>query len=442
MQIPWQQLLSTQRHGNRSRSSFDRRNAFETDLDRITFSTPFRRLKDKTQVHALPDNDHVRNRLTHSLETASVGRSLGVAAGDRLMDEQGGCDGLTPSHFGNVVQAACLAHDIGNPPFGHAGEDAIRRWFKENQSVLDALTDDQKTDFLSFEGNAQGFRILTQLEYGRQEGGLRLTHGVLAAFSKYPRSGRSMTIHNAAQRKNGLYQSELDAFAQVAQSTGLKPINDQAWQRHPLAYLMEAADDICYAPIDLEDGFELGWISYPEIRALLDPIAQYAIRERGSQLEQVRFLRTMSIAKLIGAAVDQFIEQLPEIISGTFSQTLVGSSPLGDAVKQAKQAAREKIFNHEAVVLRIATGHRVLTGLMDIYYPVFMALHQQQWQIEQLPSYERHLAHLLGEDLLQTMQEKPTQSTYAVLQCLTDTISAMTDGQAMRLFRRLNGIEL
>ncbi|ABK46033.1 putative deoxyguanosinetriphosphate triphosphohydrolase [Magnetococcus marinus MC-1] len=442
MQLPWQQLLSTQRSGHQTRSEHDRRNPFETDLDRITFSTPFRRLKDKTQVHALPDNDHVRNRLTHSLETASVGRSLGVLAGDRLCDRSGHCEGLTPPHFGYVVQAACLAHDIGNPPFGHAGEDAIRSWFKQNSTVLADLTEPQRLDFLHFEGNAQGFRILTQLEYGRREGGLRLTHGVLAAFSKYPRSARPVTGLGAGQRKNGLYQSELDQFSQVAHTTGLRQVAQQAWQRHPMAYLMEAADDICYAPIDLEDGFELGWIPFDHIQALLAPIAQFEPRNRGSQLEQVRFLRTMAITKLIEAAVDQFVTHLPAIMQGTYPHTLLESSPLAQAVKTAKQAARHSIFNHEAVLLRIATGHRVLTGLLDMFYPVFMRLHQAAWQVQALPTYERHLAQLLGQDLLQTLQAQPTQDLYAALQTLTDTISAMTDGQAMRLFRRLNGIQL
>ncbi len=283
--MDWKTLLGEQRlerpDASRCRSQ-PGRSPFQQDLDRIVFSAAFRRLAHKTQVHPLSDNDHVHTRLTHSIEVASVGRSLGTMVGSQIADSLNDPQ-VTADTFGYIVQAACLAHDIGNPPFGHSGEDTIRRWFNspERSSEIFGLDmeDVEKNDLKYFEGNAQGFRILTQLENCRWSGGLQLTYAVLGTFAKYPRSSVIHPIPNDSYvggKKIGFFDSERGYFEQVASGVGLIERNRQLhyWCRHPLAFLVEAADDICYAIIDIEDGFALGYLTFEEAKNLLCPIAK------------------------------------------------------------------------------------------------------------------------------------------------------------------------
>ena len=260
----WDQLLSKTRLRRVTAAPPVGRNEFQRDRDRIVFSYAFRRLADKTQVHPLSKNDHVRTRLTHSIEVASVGRSLGYLVGQVIVPRHGlESQAFTADHFGYIVEAACLAHDLGNPPFGHSGEAAISKWFKDDAKagkLLEKLSDQQKKDFLSFEGNAQGFRIITNLENYHHDGGLQLTHAVLGAFTKYPCSSCfSKSTNHVGCKKNGFFAAEHKYFADVAEGTGIQPVDNsrKAWFRHPLAFLTEAADDICYIIADLEDGFEV-----------------------------------------------------------------------------------------------------------------------------------------------------------------------------------------
>nr|CRH04970.1 putative deoxyguanosinetriphosphate triphosphohydrolase [Candidatus Magnetococcus massalia] len=444
--MSWDQLLATSRLKQRSQLNPGPRHPFEVDLDRVTFSASFRRLKDKTQVHALPDNDHVRNRLTHSIETASVGRSLGVLVGNAL-NQQGVA--MDSAHMGYVVQAACLSHDIGNPPFGHSGEEAIRSWFADKSQTpwfLQSLTAQEKLDFLHFEGNAQGFRILTQLEMGRRAGGLRLSHAVLGAFSKYPRQQASCTKnpHNdAARKKNGLFCSEVAIFREVAEATGLKLTGSDGsscWQRHPMAYLMEAADDICYGVVDIEDGYELGFLRFEEAVEILAEIAG----TRGSKLddpplEQIRYLRAEAMHVMIQQSAKAFMQHQEAILDGSFAGTLPAATEVGSKLKLAKQKAREAIYHAEPVVLKIASGHRVLHALLDIFHPVVMAMHEAAWRAEDVPGHDGHMARLMGPEILEILRREPTPTRVAALRVLTDFISSMTDGHAIRLFRKLHG---
>ncbi|OSM00292.1 putative deoxyguanosinetriphosphate triphosphohydrolase [Magnetofaba australis IT-1] len=422
------------------------------DLDRITFAAAFRRLKDKTQVHALPDNDHVRNRLTHSIETASVGRSLGVQVGQEIGKRHPHLRAeYAAPYFGHVVQAACLAHDIGNPPFGHAGESAIQTWFaqRRQEAWFAALNPPQQADLLQFEGNAQGFRLLTQLEMGRRKGGLRLTHGVLGAFTKYPRPALAQV--NAAERwdagakrKNGFFQSEQTQMAEVAESCGMITADADAprWRRHPLAYLMEAADDITYGVIDLEDGVELGLIPPWEAITVLTEIAQPKFDMKGGPLERVRTLRAMAMGQLNEAAAQTFVDHESELLAGQFHGGLMDASPLAEPLRAAGQLARDRLYMAEPVALKVAAGQRVIQGLLEIFQPVVIALHAAQWETAALDSQHRYLAALLDAETLTTLRGAPTVNSYEALLFLTDFLSGMSDKQALRLYRRLNGIDV
>ena len=269
--MEWRKLLSSTRLGSESVSQLRRpdRTEFESDIDRIVFSSSFRRLGRKTQVHPLAANDHVHTRLTHSLEVSRVGSALGKALANQLRRSHDKYAHslpaeITPDDIGNIVQAACLAHDLGNPPFGHAGEEAIIHWFDQNRDALpNVMQEDFRHDVNSLEGNAQGFRIITQLENHLFTGGLRLTYATLGAFQKYPWTSRKR------EKKFGAYISEEPILDRVFAELGLERRGVHGWCRHPLAHLVEAADDICYAIIDIEDAVELGIIKFPEAAEVL-----------------------------------------------------------------------------------------------------------------------------------------------------------------------------
>ncbi|MBO4300140.1 MAG: dNTP triphosphohydrolase, partial [Desulfovibrio sp.] len=246
------------------------RTPFLADYDRIVFSSSFRRLGRKTQVHPLVRNDHIHNRLTHSLEVSCVGRSLGLSVGEELRRAGDLPDPFTPEHLGQILQAACLAHDIGNPPFGHAGEEAIRDWFAEavKGPYFRELTQDVLADFLCFDGNAQGFRVINTLENNKDRGGLRLTFPVIATLVKYPCS--SSEARGRGRNKFNFYAAERDLFGEVLTTLGLSV--GSGFTRHPLSYLLEAADDICYRIIDMEDARELGIITYADITQAMSPL--------------------------------------------------------------------------------------------------------------------------------------------------------------------------
>ena len=279
----WEKLLSRNRIGeplNEDVQSLNGRSDFQRDFDRIVFCSAFRRLQDKTQVFPLPESDFVHTRLTHSLEVSCVGRSLGNFVGEKILQRRKKLRSLfTQFHFGEIVAAACLAHDIGNPPFGHSGEDAIAEYFKSGNGIQykNILNKKQWSDISKFEGNAQGFRLVTKLQNQYNKGGLRLTYAVLGALTKYPKesftSSAAERVSNNIYSKFGFFQSEKNLFKEVAQAvqleTKVSSTNNLWWNRHPLAFLVEAADDICYRIMDLEDGFRLGLLSFAETENFL-----------------------------------------------------------------------------------------------------------------------------------------------------------------------------
>ena len=272
----WEQLLNARRLGNRPAKVESGRSPFNSDHDKVIFSGSFRRLARKTQVHPLATNDHVHNRLTHSLEVASVGRTLAIRVGQALRDKGRLPDNISSTDLGDIVQTACLAHDIGNPPFGHTGEEAFKHWFQNDdaQPFLRDLKPVETSDLRNFEGNAQGLRVLTCSEFHPYDGGLRLTYASLGAFLKYPwTSDPAVSDQRPKKNKYGVYQSELDVFHEVAQAVGLIPQEGSNWYcRHPLVHLMEIADDFCYGLLDLEDGMDMGILNWEEVFDVLRPL--------------------------------------------------------------------------------------------------------------------------------------------------------------------------
>ncbi len=447
--MDWNRLLSRVRLGlSRRHPDNEARTDFQRDFDRIVFSSAFRRLQDKTQVFPLAQSDYVRTRLTHSLEVSSVGRSLGTMVGDSVIRRHA-LHGVYPQDFGAVVAAASLAHDIGNPPFGHAGEDAIRLWFTHSatgQEVLAQLNPAQRQDFVQFEGNAQGFRIITRLQSPDNPGGMQLTCAILGAFTKYPRASSLDTTPPTAIafKKFGFYQDDIDLFTEVAHELGLTPVQPGAWSRHPLAYLVEAADDICYRIIDVEDAFRQQQLRFEDVRDLLLPLTSEpdrALRKLAyitRPKEKVEYLR----AKTIGVMIDQvhqcFISHEDEILNGTFPEELLDVIPATDAMKALRQCGETAIYISKPVVEVEAAGFEVLGGLLDAFVNTVndIAINGSRASPK-----SRMLIYLIPEQFVGPSRQ-PIADLYRRVLAITDFVSGMTDSYAVTLFKKLTGISL
>ena len=441
--MTWKELLNSDRYGTKKTSSYDpARSPFEMDYDRIIFSYPFRRLQDKTQVFPLPDHDFVHNRLTHSLEVSSVGRSLGKLVGEEILKQEKDL-AFTTADFGAIVAAASLAHDIGNPPFGHSGEKAISEFFitpPDGQKFKAHVSEEQWADLVSFEGNAQGLRLLCH-EHNR---GLRLTYATLAAFAKYPCqshfSGKDET--KKSQKKYGFFDSEKPVFEAVARATGLiEEVPGSAWARHPLVYLVEAADDICYHIIDLEDGCRLGWVSYEVARELLAEVigSKYQptkLAELETTEEKMAMLRAVAINTVVGQAAVAFLENEEAILAGTLNSDLFSLVPSSKALQEIAELSVKKIYQSRQVVEKEAAGFEVISGLMLAFCN---AAYRNRFNDK--PGYKDKLVFkLLPKDIL-LMVEKTT-SVYALLRVVLDFVSGLTDGHALSLYRNLTGISM
>ena len=381
----WEKLLNDERLGvteSKQKRSLDGRSQFQKDFDRIVFSPAFRRLQDKTQVFPLPESDFVHTRLTHSLEVSVVGRSLGNLVGEAVIEKHPDLkEQFSKFHFGDIVAAACLAHDIGNPPFGHSGEDAISEYFKNgNGNIFEEQINDKKkwNDLIKYEGNAQGFRIITTLQNPDVQGGLRLTYATLAAFTKYPKESstidkKEISITKKAYKKFGFFQSEKEIFKSVAEKTGLDYKNDKQdylWCRHPLTFLVEAADDICYRIMDLEDGFRLGLISFPETEELIIPLVNkkgmdgYSGRD---EKEKIGYLRAKAISDLVNELAKTFLDNEEKILSGKLEDDLISIISKAKSLEVIKKISKEKIYRARSVVEREVAGYEVLGGLLDTF---------------------------------------------------------------------------
>jgi dGTPase len=439
----WERLLSAERLGAGSIPSAPARTAFQQDYDRIVFSSAFRRLKDKTQVFPLSRSDYVRTRLTHSLETSCVGRSLGAVVGREIIARHQ-LSHVDASDFGAIVAAACLAHDIGNPPFGHAGEDAIREWFKAS-GLLETyqFSPAQRADFQHFEGNAQGFRILTRLQNPANPG-LQLTSAVLATFTKYPHaSWLEQPLSGSSGKKFGYFQEDVPAFECVARATGLRErLPGQAWHRHPLAFLVEVADDTCYLIVDLEDASRLGFVRTEDAELLLADLAGDSVS--GGRLarmfepkERIEYLRAKAIGRLLESAATVFLENEADILSGAFDADLLEASPASTPLQAVKQVAWDHIYVARPALEIETAGFEVLGGLLSL----FIAAVEAGAKMRPMTTRERMLLKLLPAQFLGP-QGEPYADPYLRFLRITDFVTGMTDSYAVDLYRKLKGIDL
>lgn len=435
--MDWTSLLSTYRLGQAATPEPSVRSDFQRDGDRLMFSAAFRRMQDKTQVFPLEKNDYVRTRLTHSLEVSCVGRSLGNSVGAQLIERYPELrrQGIEAAHIGDIVAAACLAHDIGNPPFGHFGEQAMCDYFASGSgsTILDYLDNEQECeDLRHIEGNAQGFRIVNRLESPDNRGGLRLTAATIAASSKYPSLAG---LHS--YQKNGCYLDDWQDFCTIFATLGLKRLHDTRWQRHPLSFLMEAADDICYLIVDIEDAYQVGQIDYDIARDKLNALAGGLIDETRfnamqSRSDQLAYLRAKAIGQLVHEAVDVFWQVESGLLDGSHTDPLLKSIPSAPALEALRHFAQKNIYISRPVVEVQIAGHRVLTGLMDIFCQSL--LNEQQKRISRR---DRMILALLPNRYL-----RYNQSLYQRLLGVCDYISGMTDSYAVSLYKKLTGISL
>lgn len=444
----WPHLLTRARLGLVERhTSSEARTDFQRDFDRIVFSSAFRRLQDKTQVFPLSQSDYIRTRLTHSLEVSSVGRTLGTKVGDSIIRRYG-LEGVFPQDFGAIVAAACLAHDVGNPPFGHSGEDAIRLWFGSSslgQHVLSQLTPAQQQDFLRFEGNAQGFRVITRLQSPDNPGGLQLTCATLGTFTKYPRMSwlPEAAPTDVAYSKFGFFQDDIALFTEAAEQLGLEQVMPGAWQRHPLAYLVEAADDICYRIIDIEDAFRLKQMGYGEIRDLLLPLfgddePKRRLASITRTKEKVEYLRAKAISRMVEQVYTCFMAHEEALLRGDFPAELLDEIPAAPAMQALKAYAEENVYVSRPVVEIEAAGFEVLGGLLQAFITTVNDIAEHG--VKASPK-SRMLIYLIPEQFIGPNRE-PDGDLYQRVLRITDFVAGMTDSYAITLFKKITGISL
>ncbi|MGO2279416.1 MULTISPECIES: deoxyguanosinetriphosphate triphosphohydrolase [unclassified Psychrobacter] len=451
----WSQLLNSQRLGANKKfnTNTSTRSQFHKDYDRLVFSHSFRQLNQKTQVHPLTNQLGIHTRLTHSLEVSSIGRSLGMMAAEKIHDALGSGlpTGVSPADVGVIVQAACLAHDIGNPPFGHAGEYAIRDWFRQPdpQAILENLSSNERLDLLAYEGNAQGFRLLARNEHHPDKGGMRLTCATLGAFMKYPwlatHSNDINDNHHNVQ-KFGCFYSEASQLEELAACLNL-PRSEQhdGFARHPLAYLLEAADDICYALIDLEDGINLNMLTYSEVATIFYEL----IGERPSSVnlpthmsvrQSLASLRARAMMRLVNTVTDAFVANSDALLAGTLQGSLFDHCDISvqSGINQAKQLAREKIFNHPSKVRMELMANQCLHSLMNAFMPLaWTGSHVATMQPPM--SFEQQRLLRLLQPHLDEHRRVLSDDTYHNVLNILDFVTGMNDHEAYRLAQELQG---
>ena len=470
----WLPLLKSQRLGacKQPKTGTTSRSQFHKDYDRLVFSHAFRQLNQKTQVHPLTNQLGIHTRLTHSLEVSCIGRSLGMMAAQKLHDKlpNGLPAGVSPADVGVIVQAACLAHDIGNPPFGHAGEYAIRDWFMhpERQTILQHLNTNERLDLLAYEGNAQGFRLLVRNEHHPDAGGMRLTCATLGAFMKYPWLATASNPTKGAVDANGqikavtevqkfgCFYSEAAQLEQLAACLHL-PRSEQhdGFARHPLAYLLEAADDICYALIDLEDGVHLGMLSYNEVAAILYQLigerpASIGLSAKRSVRQNLASLRAQAMMRLVHSVSDAFVSNADSLLAGTLSGSLFThcDASLQDGIMQAKQLARLKIFNHPSKVRMELMANQCLHRLLDAFMPLAwthiaglkpLQNTQNAQPLAAVLTFEQQRLLSLLQPHLDEQQRELSGHIYHNILNILDFITGMNDHEAYRLAQELQG---
>ena len=442
--MEWKQLISNKRFGQEHKHAerHDDRSEFKRDYDRLIFSSAFRRLQNKTQVFPLPGSIFVHNRLTHSLEVASVGMSIGNDISRRVIKKQPDLKDTLVEEIGTIVSAACLAHDLGNPPFGHSGEKAIQTFFSEGpgQKIKSMVSSEFWDDITHFEGNANAFRILTHRFKGRRQGGFVMTYSMLASIVKYPFASSLAGNHG----KFGFFASEAESYRKIADELGIScksaPGEPLKYARHPLVYMVEAADDICYEIMDIEDSHKLKILSYAETEHLLlsffDEDIQQKIRQRiideelTDENEKVVYMRASVIGKLENECVAAFLAHEEEILAGTFEGSLIDhiSERQKKAYKECEKISFSKIYQSKPVLDIELSGYQIMATLMEVF--IEAAVNPSRFYSKQLLRRVSSQYDIENENLEERIM--------AVL----DYISGMTDIYALDIYQKINGISL
>ena len=441
----WEQLLSLKRFGDKEHrnrlNQNETRLGFEVDYDRIIFSDSFRSLQDKTQVVPLSKTDFVHTRLTHSLEVSVVARSLGRIVGEQLLKKYPNLvvKGYKMNDFGAIVASAALAHDIGNPPFGHSGEKAIGEYFKNGngQKYKSELTKKQWQDLIDFEGNANGFKILTESREGVL-GGLRLSFATLGAFIKYPKESLpKKPTQDISDKKFGIFQSEIPFFKELVEELGLVESrnNDEiAYKRHPLAYLVEAADDICYTIIDFEDGINLGLIEEDFaleylIKLVKDTINTKKYYALTNKKDRLSYLRALAIGTLINEASKMFLENEALILKGAYPFALLDKCKYEAQINDIIKISVEKIYKSKLVIEKEIVGYSVISKLLD----VFLTAINNQFE-NTTSNYDKLIISLLPKGL-----NKNHKNVYDRVLNTCNFVASLSDGFALQLYHKING---
>ena len=442
--MEWKQLISNKRFGQEHKHAerHDDRSEFKRDYDRLIFSSAFRRLQNKTQVFPLPGSIFVHNRLTHSLEVASVGMSIGNDISRRVIQKRPELKETLVEELGTIVSAACLAHDLGNPPFGHSGEKAIQTFFSEGpgQKIKSMVSSEFWDDITHFEGNANAFRILTHRFKGRRQGGFVMTYSMLASIVKYPFASSLAGNHG----KFGFFASEAESYRKIADELGIfcksAPGEPLKYARHPLVYMVEAADDICYEIMDIEDSHKLKILSFAETEHLLlsffDEDIQQKIRQRiineelTDENEKVVYMRASVIGKLENECVAAFLAHEEEILAGTFEGSLIDhiSERQKKAYKECEKISYSKIYQSKPVLDIELSGYKIMATLMEVF--VEAAVNPSRFNSKQLLRRVSSQYDIENENL----EER--------IMAVIDYISGMTDIYALDIYQKINGISL
>ena len=444
------QLFTNQRTGNPPNHKVSRTD-FQRDFDRIIFSSAFRRLQNKTQVFPLPGSVFVHNRLTHSLEVASVGRSLGSLIGDHIGAEYAKELDETSRNFyqyqlSDVIAAACLCHDIGNPAFGHSGEDAIASYFEQNENTLKSFFNDKEwADLINFEGNANAIRVLTNQQQGKDAGGIQLTYSTLSSIAKYPCEAIARDKQKIHQKKFGFFQSSKTEFLKITESTGMQKDNDDPiiFRRHPFVWLVEAADDICYSIIDMEDAHRLGIVNSKDCEDLfidlitsVNPQDIPRVKDKLQVIwnanERISYLRAKVINSLINKSINIYKDNFNKIIDGTLDKALLDIfKNESSSLTEIERFSIDKIYNHKAVIEIENAGYNVMYELLDHFIPSVILEKSKR------KNYDKMALKLLPQ---QFVYENGT--TYDKVLGILDFVSGMTDNYATDLYRKIKGIEI
>lgn len=443
-------LFTNQRSGNHLQSKVSRTD-FQRDFDRIIFSSAFRRLQNKTQVFPLPGSVFVHNRLTHSLEVASVGRSLGSLAGEFIAENyHSELNDISKDFYqhqlNNVIASACLCHDIGNPAFGHSGEDAIASYFEKNESDLKSkFSEKEWADLLNFEGNANAIRVLTNQQIGKDKGGLQLTLTTLASIAKYPCESAAKKKKVINRKKFGFFQNEKEMFLEIAKGTSMQMENEEPiiFKRHPFVWLVEAADDICYNIIDMEDAHRLGIVNSKECENLfidliksVNPDDIKRVKDKlvfiTNKNERISYLRAKVINSLINKTISLYQENFDKIMNGTLDKGILDLFKTeSSSLTEIERFSIEKIYNHKAVIEIENAGYNVMYELLHHFIPSIIK------EKNEVKSYDEKALKLIPEQFIYK-----EGTVYQKVLGVLDFVSGMTDNFATDLYRKIKGIEI